>query len=119
MFQDAGYKGLYNGHGVREIKKLKQVPEKENLLDHMGIAELAANLFRETQTDEQIKREKIKGQDATSKAHRNMGQEVRQLMIRKGNTPPESIKIEPSIRPLMEKRKRLTSQTHKQKQMPE
>ena len=51
-FNDYGYKGLYNGETAKQIAKRKQInPEKEDILDHMGSTELAANLFRITQTD--------------------------------------------------------------------
>jgi DNA-damage-inducible protein D len=59
IFQDAGYKGLYGGIGARDIKKRKGIGEKEDLLDCIGRAELAANEFRITQTEEKIRIEKV------------------------------------------------------------
>jgi len=61
IFQDHGYKGLYGGLGAKDIKKKKQLKESHKILDFMGSTELAANLFRATQTEEKLKRDNIKG----------------------------------------------------------
>lgn len=55
IFQDAGYKGLYGGRGARDVKHLKGIPLKEDLLDCIGRAELAMNEFRITQTEERLR----------------------------------------------------------------
>jgi DNA-damage-inducible protein D len=57
IFQDHGYKGLYNGMGNKEIQQHKGLKQSEQILDHMGSTELAANLFRATQTEEKLRRE--------------------------------------------------------------
>jgi DNA-damage-inducible protein D len=62
IFQDAGYKGLYGGIGVRDIKRHKGIGEKEDLLNCIGRAELAANEFRITQTEEKLRIEGIRGE---------------------------------------------------------
>lgn len=61
VFQNHGYMGLYNGLGAKEIHDKKGLNKNQNILDHMGSTELAANLFRATQTEEKLKRDKIKG----------------------------------------------------------
>jgi len=97
-FNDAGYLGLYNMH-------LSQVEEKKNikkgeLLDHAGATELAANLFRITQTDAKLKREKIVGQDRASRTHYEVGKKVRQTIKELGGTMPERLPIETNIKKL-------------------
>jgi DNA-damage-inducible protein D len=54
---DHGYRGLYGGLGMRDLRERKRLKPKQNILDHMGSTELAANLFRATQTEEKLRRE--------------------------------------------------------------
>ena len=61
IFQNHGYMGLYGGIDAKGIHKRKGLKKSENIIDHMGSTELAANLFRATQTEEKLKRENIKG----------------------------------------------------------
>lgn len=61
IFQNKGYKGLYGGLGVKEIHARKGLKKNQKILDHMGSTELAANLFRATQTDEKLRRDHIIG----------------------------------------------------------
>ena len=85
-FNDYGYKGLYNGETAKQIAKRKQIdPEKEDILDHMGSTELAANLFRITQTDEVLK-------NKVGKAVRNAIKEIGGTMPEDLPTPRKSIK---------------------------
>ena len=91
VFHDAGYKGLYGGKGVEDIKKFKGVDPKDNLMDRMNTTELAANQFRMTQAREKLQKEKIKGQEAAIKTHKRVGREVREAIRRIGGTPPEYI----------------------------
>ena len=60
-FQNRGYQGLYGGLGAKEIHAKKGLKKSQKILDYMGSTELAANLFRATQTDEKLRREKVKG----------------------------------------------------------
>ncbi|MCK4762351.1 MAG: DNA damage-inducible protein D, partial [Candidatus Aminicenantes bacterium] len=73
IFQDHGYKGLYGGLGAKDIHKKKNLKKSQQILDHMGSSELAANLFRATQTEEKLKRENIKGKEPANVAHRQVG----------------------------------------------
>lgn len=91
IFHDAGYKGLYGGKGVEDIKKLKGVDRKENLMDRMNTTELAANQFRMTQAREKLQKENIKGQERAIATHKKVGQEVRDAIKRIGGTMPENI----------------------------
>lgn len=78
VFQDHGYKGLYGGLGNKEIHAKKGLKKSQKILDHMGSTELAANLFRATQTEEKLRREGVKGNQAENKrndiSQRNIGQ---------------------------------------------
>ena len=77
IFQNAGYKGLYGGMTMQDIHTKKKLKKSQKILDHMNSEELAANLFRATQTEAKIKRENIKGQSNASLAHSEVGQKVR------------------------------------------
>lgn len=80
-FQNRGYQGLYGGRGVDEIKDYKSLPVKANILDHMGSTELAANLFRITQTEEKLRSKNIVGKERACDAHYEVGLKVRQTMV--------------------------------------
>ncbi len=90
--------GLYNGLGAKEIHSKKGLKKSQNILDHMGSTELAANLFRATQTEEKLKREKIKGKTKANRTHYEVGQKVRQTIIDLGGTMPEDLPTEESIK---------------------
>ncbi len=100
IFQNEGYKGLYGGRGLKEIKVKKQLAPKDDLIDRMGRAELAANAFRATQAEEKIRRERIVGEEDAFKAHHKVGTEVREAIRRVGGTMPEDIPLEPSLKKL-------------------
>lgn len=91
IFQNCGYQGLYGGLGVKEIHARKGLKKSQNILDHMGSTELAANLFRATQTDEKIRREKIQGKDRANQTHFEVGAKVRQTIKELGGTMPEDL----------------------------
>ncbi|MBQ7937189.1 MAG: DNA damage-inducible protein D [Oscillospiraceae bacterium] len=91
IFQNYGYKGLYGGLGAKEIHAKKGLKKNEKILDHMGSTELAANLFRATQTDEKIRRENIRGKQAANNAHYEVGKKVRQTIKELGGTMPEDL----------------------------
>jgi DNA-damage-inducible protein D len=91
VFHDAGYKGLYDGKGVEDIKKFKGIDHRENLMDRMNSTELAANQFRMTQAREKLQKENIKGQEQAIRTHKKVGQEVRDAIKRIGGTLPENI----------------------------
>ena len=91
IFQNKGYQGLYGGLGAKEIHARKGLKKNQNILDHMGSTELAANLFRATQTDEKLRRENIKGKEAANQTHYNVGKKVRQTIRELGGTMPEDL----------------------------
>jgi len=98
VFQNHGYQGLYGGLGAKEIHKRKGLKKSQQILDHMGSTELAANLFRATQTEEKLKREKIIGKAKANKAHYQVGKKVRDTIKEIGGTMPEDLPVEESIK---------------------
>jgi len=98
VFQNHGYMGLYNGLGAKDIHAKKGLKKSQNILDHMGSTELAANLFRATQTEEKLKRENIKGKQKANQTHFEVGKKVRQTMEELGGTMPEDLPSEESIK---------------------
>lgn len=91
IFQNRGYQGLYGGLGVREIHAKKGLTKSQKILDHMGSTELAANLFRATQTDEKLRREGISNKDSANLTHYEVGAKVRQTIKELGGTMPEDL----------------------------
>jgi DNA-damage-inducible protein D len=91
IFQNAGYKGLYGGFTMQDIHNRKNLKKSQKILDHMNSEELAANLFRATQTDAKIKRDGIKGQSSANLAHFEVGQKVRNTINSLGGTMPEEL----------------------------
>ena len=104
-FNDAGYKGLY-GMPLANIEDKKGI-KKGELLDRAGTTELAANLFRITQTDEKIRKDNIKGDDLASRTHFMVGGKVRQTIKDIGGTLPENILPEKHIKELKNEKKKL------------
>ncbi len=91
IFQNKGYQGLYGGLGVKEIHARKGLKKTQKILDHMGSTELAANLFRATQTDEKLRRDHIFGKEMANQTHYQVGQKVRQTIQELGGTMPENL----------------------------
>jgi len=97
IFQNSGYKGLYGGLSMQDIHKRKDLKKTQKILDHMNSEELAANLFRATQTEAKIKRENIKGQGNANLAHFEVGQKVRNTIRALGGTMPENLPVMENI----------------------
>ncbi len=91
IFQNSGYKGLYGGLTAKDIKARKHLDKKDDILDYMGHEELAANLFRATQTEAKLRRENIQGKEKANQAHYEVGKEVRETIGRLGGTMPENL----------------------------
>lgn len=91
VFQNYGYMGLYGGLKAADIHTRKGLKKGQKILDYMGSTELAANLFRATQTDEKLRRENIKGKEAANKTHFEVGKAVRQTIKDLGGTMPEDL----------------------------
>ena len=109
IFQNKGYQGLYGGLVRKEIHARKGLKKSQNILDHMGSTELAANLFRATQTDEKLRRENIVGKEAANQTHYDVGRKVRQTIADLGGTMPEDLPTpQKSIKQIEREQKKLT-----------
>ena len=91
IFQNKGYQGLYGGLGAKEIHARKGLKKSQKILDHMGSTELAANLFRATQTDEKLRRENITDKSEAYQTHYEVGKKVRDTIKELGGTMPEDL----------------------------
>ena len=90
-FHNAGYKGLYNGETANDIAKRKGLRYREDILDNMGSEELAANLFRITQTDAKLKRDNVDNEYTANSVHFEVGKKVRNTIKELGGTMPENL----------------------------
>ena len=109
IFQNYGYMGLYNGLKAQDIKTRKGLKKNQDILDFMGSTELAANLFRATQTEEKLRREHIQGKSEANKTHYEVGKKVRQTIKELGGTMPEDLPTpEKSVRQVEKENKRIT-----------
>lgn len=99
FFQNAGYRGLYNMN-ISALRKLKHIPANRSPLDFMGKDELAANLFRVTQTEAKIKREGIKGQKMAEQTAQDVGRTVRNTMRTISGQVPEQLETVEDIKRL-------------------
>lgn len=91
VFQNYGYMGLYNGLKAQDIKERKGLKKNQNILDFMGSTELAANLFRATQTEDKLRRENIQNKNEANQTHYEVGKKVRQTIADLGGTMPEDL----------------------------
>lgn len=91
IFQNKGYQGLYGGLGAQGLKKRKGLKKNQDILDHMGSTELAANLFRATQTEEKLRRDHVHGKEKANGIHYTVGRKVRQTIKELGGTMPENL----------------------------
>lgn len=106
IFQDHGYKGLYGGLGAKDIHVKKGLKKSQQILDHMGSTELAANLFRATQTEEKLRREIIKSKIQANQTHCAVGKKVRKTIAELGGTMPENLPAAESIKQIENSRKK-------------
>ncbi len=83
-FHNAGYQGLYNGETADDIAKRKGLRYREDILDNMGSEELAANLFRITQTESRLKRDKVDTEKKACDTHNKIGKIVRKAIKQAG-----------------------------------
>lgn len=98
IFQNHGYKGLYGGLDAKGIHHKKGLRKSQQILDHMGSTELAANLFRATQTEEKLRRENIQGKQNANKAHFEVGKKVRKTIEELGGAMPEDLPAVDSVK---------------------
>ncbi|MGD0350093.1 MAG: DNA damage-inducible protein D [Verrucomicrobiota bacterium] len=119
IFMDHGYRGLYGGLGMRDIRERKRLKPQEHVLDHMGSTELAANLFRATQTEEKLRRENVRNKDHANRIHNEVGRKVRKTIHELGGTMPENLPVAESIKKVESReKKRLKAEQKRQLQNP-
>lgn len=107
IFQNYGYMGLYGGLKASDIKERKGLKKSQDILDYMGYKELAANLFRATQTEAKLRRENIQGKQEANKTHFEVGKKVRDTIKDLGGTMPEDLPTpEKSIQQLEREQKK-------------
>ena len=107
IFQNYGYMGLYGGLKASDIKERKGLKKSQDILDYMGYEELAANLFRATQTEAKLRRENIQGKQEANKTHVEVGKKVRDTIKDLGGTMPEDLPTpEKSIQQLEREQKK-------------
>ncbi len=91
IFTDHGYKGLYGGLGAKDIHTRKELKKSQQILDYMGSDELAANIFRASQTKQKLEREQIQGKEKANQTHLEVGKKIRQTIEELGGTLPEDL----------------------------
>ena len=107
IFQNAGYQGLYGGLMQKDIHQRKGLKKSQDILDHMGSEELAANSFRATQTEAKLRRNGISDKHSANKTHLEIGKKIRQTIAEFGNTMPEDLPVpEHSIKQLETKKRK-------------
>jgi DNA-damage-inducible protein D len=106
IFQNHGYMGLYGGLTAQDIHQRKRLRKGQQILNHMGSTELAANLFRATQTEEKLRRDNIKGKQKANRTHRQVGKKVRQTIKELGGTMPENLPVAEDIKKLETKQRK-------------
>ncbi len=96
FFQNSGYRGMYNMN-LYELRQLKGIHSKRSPLDFMGKDELAANLFRVTQTELKIKQDGRHGQGYLEAVAEQVGKQVRGAMLDISGTPPEQLPLSEDV----------------------
>ena len=91
---------------MRDIHQRKRLKPKEHVLDHMGSTELAANLFRATQTEEKLRRENVRHKEHANRIHGEVGRKVRQTIHELGGTMPEQLPVAENIKTVESREKK-------------
>jgi DNA-damage-inducible protein D len=105
IFIDAGYLGLHR-HTLQELKERKDIPENEDYLDRIGREELSAIDFKNVLTERKLRDDEITGLDEASNTHYFVGDQIRQTIERIRQPMPEDMPTGPSIRKMVEERRR-------------
>ena len=114
-FHNAGYRGLYNGESANDIARRKKLRYRQDILDNMGSAELGANIFRISQTEDLLKKQSEPSEQVATTTHYNVGRIVRKAIKEMGGTMPEDYPTpEKSLKQLEKERKRLLIENRKE-----
>ncbi len=114
LFQDAGYRGLYN-KGLSAVKDQKGIKKSQDHFDFMGRTELAANLFRITLTEERLKNSAINSEQSAMKVHNSVGKQVRKMVIDNTGTAPENLRPERRLGEVKKELKKANKALNKKK----
>jgi DNA-damage-inducible protein D len=114
-FQNQGYRGLYGGRSAGMIREYKHLGDTDNILDYMGSTELAANLFRATQTEEKIRRDVVQGKEEACQMHHMVGTKVRQTMKEISGVMPEDLPVVENINEVRRRMKKLQAEAKQQR----
>lgn len=114
LFQDAGYRGMYNAP-IKTITKRKGLEANKNLYEYMGKTELAANLFRIAMTEEKLKKLQINQEFAANTVHKQVGADVRKMVVENTGLNPEDLPIERRLGDVSKELKRTNKQLNKKK----
>lgn len=107
IFQNCGYQGLYGGLKKQDIHRRKGLKKSQDILDHMGSEELAANLFRATQTEAKLRRDNIDNKADANQTHYDVGRKIRKMIAEFGNEMPENLPCpQESIKQLESRKKK-------------
>jgi DNA-damage-inducible protein D len=112
IFKDAGFRGMYN-MSLRDLQAHKGMPQGKTLYDFMGLEELAGNLFRVTQTAARIKSKNVSGLNSLQRTARDVGSEVRRMMIQNSDTAPEHLAIEEDVHGVQKRLKKVDREMKK------
>lgn len=107
IFQNHGYMGLYGGLDAKGIHNIKGLKKSQQILDHMGSTELAANLFRATQAEEKLRNDNVKGKINANRTHFEVGAKVRQTIEELGGTMPENLPVADSIKKIEKEKNKI------------
>ena len=110
VFQNHGYRGLYGGLDAKKIHQHKGLKKSQKILDHMGSTELAANLFRATQTEEKLRRDGTHDKDEAHRTHFAVGRKVRQTIEDLGGTMPEDLPVVENIKAVERRSRKVIEQ---------
>lgn len=113
IFQNHGYMGLYGGLDAKGIHSIKGLKKSQQILDHMGSTELAANLFRATQTEEKLRNDNIKGKINANRTHFEVGAKVRKTIQELGGTMPENLPVADSIKKIEKEKNKIDQNSKK------
>lgn len=114
-FQNQGYRGLYGGRSAGMIREYKRLGDNDNILDTMGSTELAANLFRATQTEEKIRRDQVQGKEEACRLHHLVGAKVRQTMKEISGVMPEDLPVVENINDVRRRMKKLQDEARRER----
>ena len=107
IFQNCGYQGLYGGLKKQDIHRRKGLKKSQDILDHMNSEELAANLFRATQTEAKLLRDRVNNKNDANTTHFEVGQRIRKMIEEFGNEMPENLPLpKESVKQLELRKKR-------------